>query len=204
MSEDENRYTDLSIDLETLGTDPGSVITQIGLCAFSHNHDVQSSINIWVDPQSCLDVGMKVSWSTIKWWMMQSDAARAQFVAPTVRAIGDALFQANEWIEERLDPDTMKVWGHGSCFDVVLLEDAYRRCNSVAPWSYRNVRDLRTLVALAPPWIEKPKSETEHFAVDDARAQAHWIRECSRTLHSLVVSGLERTREIESTVREIT
>jgi hypothetical protein len=28
------RYTNISFDLETLGVDPGCVITQIGACAF--------------------------------------------------------------------------------------------------------------------------------------------------------------------------
>lgn len=169
------KHTDISLDLETLGTAPGSVITQIGVCAFDLDGQQGASANFWIDPQSCLDLGMTVSWSTIRWWMQQSEKARTAFVGSADRfnmPLSNALAGLNVWLAENTVADFC-IWGHGSCFDVVLLEDAYRRTGVDIPWHYRNIRDLRTLVSLFP--VEKMPSENEHIAMDDAITQANWI-----------------------------
>jgi len=64
-------YSDLMIDLETLGVDHGSVITQIGLCAFNAGDDPDSpveSTSFCVDIAMSLNLGFKVQGNTILWW----------------------------------------------------------------------------------------------------------------------------------------
>src|SRR5579863_1565524 len=72
-------FTDVSLDLETLGTKPGSVITQIGLCGFnldSSHGEGPSAILIRVNPASAMEAGLTIDWPTVAWWMTQEDAAR--------------------------------------------------------------------------------------------------------------------------------
>lgn len=60
---------DVMIDLETLSTRADAVIAQIGVVGFNR-HDrgaIRPGIQVRVDPQSCLDLGMKVDWSTLAW-----------------------------------------------------------------------------------------------------------------------------------------
>jgi hypothetical protein len=177
------KFTDLSIDLETLGTDPGCVITQVGLCAFdARGHKTTHYSMLWrIDPQSCLDHGMHVSWSTISWWLRQDQAARdGMGRAGGYGSLVQALTSVNAWIESHTEPGKFEVWGHGSGFDVTLLEAAYRIAKVPVPWEFRKVRDLRTLIQLKPSLtVERPLSKVEHDAMHDAIAQAEWIRACT-------------------------
>lgn len=189
------QYTDLMIDLETLGTAPGSVITQIGLCAFnsrdpSEGAEFEGAL-IHVNPQSCLDLGMSVSWSTIQWWLQQDEAARMTMARPAVScSLPDALEQLDQFILRSMAMGFF-VWGNGSGFDVTLIEVAYRACNRAVPWSYRNVRDQRTLVNLAPCFSLKfPKPKVAHDAREDAIAQALAV--------SLCIAAIEQPRVTEA------
>lgn len=181
-------HTDVMIDLETLGTAPGSVITQIGLCAFSprdENPTVKST-RIRIDPQSALDIGLKVSWATISWWLVQDYQAR-QVMASGEGAlnIAVALVAASNWIKENAD-ERVNVWGNGSSFDITLLEVAYNKCGLPLPWHYRNIRDQRTLTYLGPVMdLEHARPLVAHDAEEDAIAQAMTVRMCIREIEGL-------------------
>lgn len=185
-------HTDLMIDLETLGTAPGSVITQIGLCAFdAETESATVAKRIDIDPQSCLDYGMHVSWDTIKWWLQQNEEARICMAFAVGYPLSSALVKTIEFIEAYCAKD-VRVWGNGSCFDVVLLEDAFRRRRETVvggvPWGFRNIRDMRTLAALFPG-VERVKPRIAHDACADAQAQALTVQK--------YYAALRRTAAVE-------
>jgi exodeoxyribonuclease VIII len=177
-------YTDVSIDLETLGVRPGSVITQIGLCAFnrrpsSGGEATTSATNILVAPQSMIDAGFFIDWSTVSWWLQQNEAARVGMATQAGDNIQHALFKVGDWFAENvgLNKKSYCVWGHGSGFDCTQLEIAFQKLGLPVPWDFRNVRDLRTLIDLAPAdAVARPAPRVEHNAMDDATAQAEWIK----------------------------
>ena len=71
---------DFSIDLETLGNKPYSVILDIGIVAFHRDTDtVDEGTNILVNAQDCVAHGLRMNADTVLWWMNQSDAARSVF-----------------------------------------------------------------------------------------------------------------------------
>lgn len=168
--------TDAMIDLETLGTRPGSVVTQIGLCAFNPSKGILGvAMHLYVKPQSQIDRGFHVDWDTVAWWMQQNDAARSAMVQHQEHAheIEHALALVAQWFATNFK-DPPKVWGHGATFDVTQLEIAYTRFSMILPWEFRNVRDTRTLVDQLPGVI-RPAPFVEHNALDDACAQAQWV-----------------------------
>lgn len=176
-------FTDVSIDLETLGTKPGSVITQIGLCAFnrrpqSGGEACMSSTKIAVDVQSCLDAGMAIDWSTVSWWLKQDELPRHQLADQKGTPISSALYRVGDWFAEHADPQMRtNVWGHGCGFDCTQLEIAFNLCKLPVPWDFRHVRDLRTLIDLVPAArVERPTPAMAHDALADAQAQAEWIQ----------------------------
>lgn len=176
-------YTDVSIDLETLGVQPGSVITQIGLCAFDQRggSGSMSSTRIDVDPQSMIDMGFKVDWNTVRWWLVQDETPRKRMSLQIGSCIHDALTQVRAWFTEHAqggEVDRLRVWGHGSGFDCTQLEIAFQRCGLVVPWDFRKVRDLRTLADLRGAHdVLRPEPGVAHDAMEDATAQARWIRD---------------------------
>ena len=181
-------YSDLMIDLETLGVDHGSVITQIGLCAFNAGDDPDSpveSTSFCVDIAMSLDLGFKVQGNTILWWMRQSDEARAAFIDSQANALTPhmALSRLQEfWLTSIHHPDG-RVWGNGPTFDIALLEQYYQRCGLAIPWSYKNVRCLRTLASLRDPHAQlRPSPSVAHEGEADAIAQARWVQAMLRGL----------------------
>lgn len=176
--------THYSIDLETLGTRFDSYILSIGVAAF--NIDTGSIIDTLHIKTVC-DDNYNIDMDTVMWWLSQSDEARDAITnRENVKPIEMALNELNQFI-----PDTKNavVWGNGSSFDITLLDHAYHQCNLKQPWHFWNVRDMRTIVALARVVGFDDKGVkfegVKHDALNDAAHQAKVI--------SLAYSGLVKS-----------
>lgn len=171
------------IDLETLSTSPNATITQIGVVAFDRHGVKDEGLRIDVDPEEQIQAGQDVSWSTIEWWLNQSDAARDGLTGPPRRlTMSQALRMTSEYFERYCgDPWKRRAWSNGAGFDVVIMEGAYRRYKALCPWNFSRVRDVRTLAALCPN-VERVQPEVAHDALSDAIAQAEWMIACARDL----------------------
>lgn len=158
------------LDIETLGTSPGSVITSIGAVRFDHR-TVGDPLQISVDIESSINAGLGVDGSTLAWWLSQSDTTRRQFALPSL-PIATALDLFARWI----DKDDF-VWGNGVDFDNVLLSAAYEKCGRKLPWRWSRNRCYRTLKNLYPEVALNREGE-HHVAQDDAVSQAKHAAEC--------------------------
>lgn len=158
---------DLMIDIETLGTAPGSVILSIGAVAFdAEAGQMGDEFYIAIDPDDAAKKGLTTDISTVQWWMQQSKEAQADAFsggAPLVSAL-----LALEVYVKGHEPS--RVWAKPPSFDLVLLESAYRTVGYEIPWHYRTPRDLRTLIDLTG--AVQPDVGTAHNALDDAKSQA--------------------------------
>ena len=171
----------LMVDIETLGARPGSVIASIGAVVFDANQIIEE----WeclVDPQSCVDVGLKLEVDTIKWWMRQSDDARAKTFGVRAMPVADALNELARWANGV--HGCTDYWSHGATFDLVMLHEAHIMAKATPlVKDFRRARDTRTLYEITGV---NPKTfmgtGTAHNAVDDARAQALAVIESWRTL----------------------
>ncbi len=161
---------DVMVDLETLGTGSTAVIIAIGAVEFCKDAGLGRSFYEVIDPQSCVDQGLKIDVSTVMWWMKQSDAARAAFDRPS-RHLSAVLLDFATWF-----PDGAALWGNGTTFDNVILSNAYESARINRPWERWSDRCYRTLKNLRPE-IKMDRAGTHHHACDDATAQAlHAIR----------------------------
>lgn len=167
--------THVMIDLETLGTQPGSVILSIGAVLFDPAKSVSECLGAEfycvVNRQSCEAAKLEVSQDTLDWWTKQSDEARKvlnESLGESSTAIGMALTQLAEFI-----PEGAKVWSNGANFDQPLLDVAYNRCGVALPWKYWNSRCYRTIVALhSGEKAIRPPTVCAHNALEDAKWQA--------------------------------
>lgn len=172
----------LMIDLETLSTAPNAVILQIGAVRFDPmTCEVGNSLQINVDIDSCLRLGMKIDDATFRWWMRQADTARLSVAGESTASIVAALISLKQFAEFEIEA----VWSHGASFDIPILENAFRVANLDVPWHYRAPRDTRTLFWLAEQmrnWQPQPTEDRAHTAAADAVAQAWEVCAAYQTL----------------------
>ncbi len=168
---------DLMIDIETLGTAPGSVILSIGAINFdAETGDFGDEFYAAIDPDSGIHLGMGIDASTVKWWMQQSECARLSAFSGETH-LSKALFDLYEFIH---GAEPTRVWAKPPSFDMVLLESAYRACAIDIPWHYKSPRDCRTLFDIAN--VDQPNVGVAHNALDDAKSQAIGVIEAYRIL----------------------
>lgn len=168
----------IMIDLETIGTRPGSAILTIGAVRFDPATDNLGDI---IDPRmlpedrafyrriergSCTALGLTEDADTLAWWGRQSTEARQEaFDADPRHPIAEVMAAFTHWCGRDPFP-----WSHGASFDVVLCEAIFERLGLRAPWKFWNVRDTRTLYVFTG---EKPiRDDNHHHALYDACAQA--------------------------------
>ena len=154
------------LDLETLGTTPGCAIVSIGACSFDANglgEEFYRVIDITAPGASG-----SIDPSTVKWWMGQSDEARAVFAAAGIPL--DSALHNFSGFWSRVEGTLL--WGHGAARVLrPILDAAFSRCGLQAPVKFWDYRDTRTLYALADVKPERTAG-THHNALDDAKAQA--------------------------------
>lgn len=182
---------DLMIDIETLGTEPGSVILSIGAVEFdASTGEFGKDFYVAIDAKSAVDAGLTLDVSTLKWWMAQSEEARRAAFAGDW-PIDDALRTFARIVQST---EAKRIWAKPPSFDLVLLEAAFRACGTPVPWHYRSARDVRTLFDIAdirqPPYVG-----TAHNALDDAKSQALGVIEAFRALAQRVgiIAGILQT-----------
>jgi hypothetical protein len=160
------------LDLETLGTRPGSIIISIGATKFDERGTYGTPFYMRIDMQSCVDAGLLIDVDTIKWWMKQSDEARAEFQKESFD-LTTALENFTFWAD--YPGAVIELWGNGANFDNALLKAAYDKVGLTAPWKFWNDRCYRTLKSMYPH-IKMPKREgTHHNALDDAISQVNHL-----------------------------
>lgn len=193
--------THIVIDIETLGTRPGSIILSIGAVAFNLElcaRDVfLGEFYGEISVASCRAVGMGVDADTVNWWLDQKpeaiSASLAGAVSQTGRPLSTVLDELQEFIaglslQYPIQHRPRYFYGNSSTFDLIHLEEAYARCGMPCPWTYQEEACLRTLLRL--PFAPRPvmnNGEIKHHALDDARAEA-------RALYTLL-TGIRRMHE---------
>ena len=140
------------IDLETLGTRPGSTILQIGASSFKlASSKLGSNVGcaIYIDPMQSKSAGFTEDRSTGDWWNNQNPETRKVVFSGTTSPF-QALIEFNTYMKGFGDKRSVYVWGNSPRFDCGLLEAYYQHYALEIPWEFRNERDLRTLAALLP------------------------------------------------------
>lgn len=168
----------IMIDLETLGTRSNAVILSIGAVRFDLRGNIGSKFHYRLDIDSCLQAGLQVDGSTIEWWLKQSKENQNRLLAVPVKNLNDALIELTERFEF-IGKEKICVWSHGSNFDIVLLENAYKATDMNVWWKYSNVRDTRTLFDLVD---YKYVAKGSHDALEDAMNQVKAVQEAYQQL----------------------
>jgi len=155
------------IDIESMGTEQDAILTSIGACSFSFKENrIISEFYVrceWRYGQK----GRAASLDTFYWWLDQSPEAQQE-----CRSNGKPLRKVLEDLKEWL-PKKPIIWGNGPCFDMSILEHAFKQYDMGIPWKYHSVRCHRTIKMLATGLVEDPvRKGVHHNALGDSIYQA--------------------------------
>lgn len=184
-----------SIDIETLSSAPNAAIIQIGACVGDSETGLFVPANFIANVSFDSVFGQKADvWGfnfdvnphTVKWWMQQNDYARQSlFSNPKPKHIEEVLREVAVFYRTH---NCKELWSHAT-FDAPVLNNAFARLDMETPWSFRDCRDIRTLIALARRnGIQWTKDETRntHNALDDAKYQLSYILDLQAQLSEQV------------------
>lgn len=174
------------VDIETLGTTPGSVISAIGAVEFDPaTLTLGKQFYMPIDVADAQRNGFTIEAGTVLWWLEQSAEARAEMASPQRIGVYSAMEMFLEYLhQDDADIENVLLWGNGASFDNVLLAAACDRLGLQKP-KFWNDRCFRTLKSLFP--IEtRPKPEVPHHAMYDAIAQAQHALEIAKKYPQIV------------------
>lgn len=163
---------DVMLDIETLGTTPGSVILSIGAVEFDAT-GLGRSMYVVISQGSCRTYKLAEDAETVSWWASQTDSARR--VLDESRRHDAASLPVALGMLAGFVAGAERLWSKGVLFDFGLLEAAYRACSVRIPWDYRQPRCFRTWLKSVPaakePQVQRDDG-SEHNALGDAMHQA--------------------------------
>ena len=175
----------IMIDIETGGLVPGSSIFAIGACYFALSANgpelplkLAHSFFSAVDRTTCKESGLIEYAETMEWWDRQSEEARLSTLYGRV-PLKTALTDLATYITDAREVGyKVQLWCKQNNFDFSILEAAYKACDMGIPWTFRELRDCRTVFEVFAIWytqeFEKALKEgcITHNALGDAIYQA--------------------------------
>ena len=132
--------SEVMIDIETMAVSSDAVIVTIGAVKFDRNgkdEDIDKIDRFYerVDAQSCIDVGLRIDPTTLNWWYSQpKEVSKEIFTKHDRQPIHRVLERFSVWYGDK--KTTTHVWGHGSHFDIPIMESAYNACGLDPPWGF--------------------------------------------------------------------
>lgn len=181
----EKKFKHVMIDTETLGRTPGSVVRSVAAVEFDPRTGETGRQKVWkIDLADSIRYGFKVEASTLKWWMMQSDEARREFVEGAETPLKDFFEEFMEFLADTDEEKDFTLWCLQLDFDVAMLRSMYSWYNlnvygcdeEVLPWNFRKVRDVRPYIdALDSAGLLPPKVADRHTPLADCLAQINCV-----------------------------
>lgn len=151
------------LDIEALGTRPGSAIFKLGAVAFiPESGELRETFEAMIEPQAPFTADLE----TLEWHRQKGTWPRP--FAEESHSIGSALAQFEEWIRDCGEVEAF--WAWGATYDFPLLAAGYDFAGFAAPWRYYETRCARTVWQLA--FGDRRHGPRPHRAVEDAKAAA--------------------------------
>jgi len=167
------------LDIETVGTAPGSGICTIGAVKFNRDKELPAlddcdTFYARISLESLDTYGFTRDLETLEWWNKQDDEVRREALGASDDRIDikKVLLDFAEWYG-----DCKTVWGNGDDFDCVLVAAAYQKTGiGDPPWRFWETRDLRTLLDVSggPKFVQ---ISNHHHALYDAYGQVAALKE---------------------------
>lgn len=179
-------YNAVSYDIETHGTEPGSVVLSIGAVEFdTHTAALGEKFYVSLPVDEQIAIGMVEDAKTIQWWQQPSQAPAIPFLSQNRTTLLGGLYDFGAWLKGRNLEGGF--WSRGF-FDENLLGALYVAAGLEKPWPYWAASDARTMYRA----IDLIKGEltggyrefegVKHYALDDAINDALYVSDAFNEL----------------------
>ena len=172
----EKKKNDVMIDIETLGTRPTSAIVQIGACYFDRETGEIGETFCENIRHDYNNDEFTTDYKTIKWWTQQSFDAIESVFNDESYSIVSAIVRLQKFLK-----DAEYIWAHAT-FDIPILMNSFEKTKYEFPISYKNIRDIRTLMDLSKYEIDFKRVGIHHNALDDCKYQ---VKYCVAAMNKL-------------------
>ena len=172
--------THATIDIETLGTSPDTVVLTIGGIKFDPMKDdgLHSQFYYRLDADEQIEMGRTVDEKTLEWWDKQDEEVKKEALETTGRVSTEQSLKAlNKWLV-----GVDKIWCQGPVFDIGILENLYKQIGLHHNWPFYIIRDSRTLFSLMDKDPRKEIDFAAHNALADAIVQSLCIQKVYKKL----------------------
>lgn len=198
--------SNIMIDMESMGTIADAPILSIGAVRFDPHSGALGDTGFYrsITLESNFDYGRRPSENTIKWWMNQTESARAVFTEAKV-GLDTALEEFIDWVydhetsipkRQRIQKDQM-MWSNGADFDLPMLAHAITYARHPVPWNFWNSRCVRTYKNLPGARdITVERVGTHHNALGDAITQAQLVQKINATLFPPYKNGFGAVKKV--------
>ena len=172
--------THATIDIETLGASPDTVVLTIGGIKFDPKVEdgMHSEFHYRLDADEQIAMGRSVDEKTIQWWETQPEDVKNDAFSPEGRIpVEETLKALNKWLV-----GVDKLWCQGPVFDIGIMQDLYTGIDLHWNWNFWDIRDSRTLFGLMPKDPRKEIDFAAHNALADAIVQSLCIQKVYKSL----------------------
>jgi len=172
--------THATIDIETLGTKPDTVVLTIGGIKFDPHADdgLHSEFYYRLDADEQIQNGRSVLDSTLDWWSKQDKSVYEEAMSVDNRTPVPGVLKAlNKWLV-----GVDKIWCQGPLFDIGILQNLYAEMDLHHNWPFYIIRDSRTLFGLMDKDPRKEIDFAAHNALADAIVQSLCIQKVYKKL----------------------
>lgn len=143
------RY-DIMVDIETLGTNPDSLVFQIAAAAFDiKTGKICDEYNVTADIQG--NSHLNITGNTLKWWLKTNPTLLNSLLNNDKNYLTphSLIISFHGWLHTLCKDNDVYLWGNGILFDNNILRTQMVNAGLSYPIHYRNDRDMRTIVELA-------------------------------------------------------
>lgn len=168
------------IDVESLGTDPGSLIVSFAIVPFNLQtmFTYQPAFLANISMESSYRKGMKTKADKLRTWIMNKDGRSEQRKELFVndRDVTDVMVDAAAYIS--MFGADVYVWSK-DMLDLILMKDYFRACRIKTPWRYYRERCVRTVADFDPELRKEAENEVsniQYSPFNDCMVQIEYVR----------------------------
>jgi hypothetical protein len=183
---------DIMVDLETLGRTGEYTVFQIGAVAFDiETGEVKNEFDMTADielNEFCSDKDFKVEPETLMWWLKTDKELLYKLLSENDGCSSYEIFQEfDSWIYDLNNMyNEVYLWGNGILFDNKIIKEKMDYYGIEYPISYKNDRDLRTIVDLATNILGIAEKELKEKFDDDSLTKHNGLDDCKYQVKLLV------------------